>query len=633
MKETGGSAGFTWRHAGMALGALGVVYGDIGTSPLYAMRECFGGLHPLAVTRANVLGVLSLFIWSLILIVSVKYLVFVMRADNKGEGGILALMSLAFPERRGLGIGISRTGRVMVGLGLFGAALLYGDGMITPAMSVLGAVEGLNVLTPRLGDWVVPITVAILAGLFMAQSAGTAAVGRVFGPVMVAWFAVVGMLGLGSLSMSPGVLAALNPAHGLAFLVEGGWKVFPVLGSVFLAVTGGEALYADMGHFGRRPIRQAWFGLVLPSLVLNYLGQGALMLSDPGAASNPFYNLAPKWALIPLVVLATAAAVIASQALITGVFSLTMQGIQLGYIPRLVVEHTSERERGQIYLPQVNAALAAACLALVLEFRNTTNLAAAYGIGVTLTMAIDTVLFYFAARRMWRWTWWMGALVCVPALLIEQAFFGANALKITHGGWVPLVVGAGLFTLMVTWKRGRQLLGQRMRSSAIPADKFIESVERRQPPRVEGTAVYMAGNSDGTPLALLHNLKHNKVLHRRIVFLTVAVDEDPRVPDSERVEIEKLTLGFWRVKARFGFFEEPNVPLVLELCEKQGLEFRETETTFFLSRETVIPSKRGGMALWRERVFALMARNAQSATAFFRLPANRVVELGMQVEI
>ncbi len=633
MKDSGGSAGFTWRHAGLALGALGVVYGDIGTSPLYAMRECFGGHHPLAVTRGNVLGVLSLFIWSLILIVSVKYLVFVMRADNKGEGGILALMSLAFPERRGLGIAMSRTARVMVGLGLFGAALLYGDGMITPAMSVLGAVEGLNVLTPKLESWVVPITVAILAALFMAQSAGTAAVGRVFGPVMVAWFGVLGLLGLSGLVTNPGVLAALNPAYGLMFLVEGGWKVFPVLGSVFLAVTGGEALYADMGHFGRRPIRQAWFTLVLPALVLNYLGQGALLLSDPLAASNPFYNLAPKWALIPLVVLATAAAVIASQALITGVFSLTMQGIQLGYIPRLVVEHTSERERGQIYLPQVNAALAVACLGLVLEFRSTTNLAAAYGIGVTLTMAIDTVLFYFAARRLWGWKWWMAALVCVPALLIEQAFFGANALKITHGGWVPLVVGAGLFTLMVTWKRGRQLLGQRMRSSAIPVEKFIESVERRQPQRVEGTAVYMAGNSDGTPLALLHNLKHNKVLHRRIIFLTVGVDEDPRVPDADRVEIEKLTLGFWRVKARFGFFEEPNVPLVLALCEGQGLEFKETETTFFLSRETVLPSKKGGMALWRERVFALMARNAQSATAFFRLPANRVVELGMQVEI
>ncbi|MEI6343164.1 MAG: potassium transporter Kup [Verrucomicrobiota bacterium] len=633
MKESGGSAGFTWRHAGLALGALGVVYGDIGTSPLYAMRECFGGHHPLAVTRGNVLGVLSLFIWSLILIVSVKYLVFVMRADNKGEGGILALMSLAFPERRGLGIAMSRTARVMVGLGLFGAALLYGDGMITPAMSVLGAVEGLNEVAPALGQWVVPITVVILSLLFLAQSAGTGAVGRVFGPVMIIWFVAISILGVRAIAVSPGVMAAINPAYGLVFLVEGGWKVFPVLGSVFLAVTGGEALYADMGHFGRRPIRQAWFTLVLPALVLNYLGQGALLLSDPLAASNPFYNLAPKWALIPLVVLATAAAVIASQALITGVFSLTMQGIQLGYIPRLVVEHTSERERGQIYLPQVNAALAVACLGLVLEFRSTTNLAAAYGIAVTLTMAIVTVLFYFAARKLWRWSWWMGALVCVPVLTVELAFFGANALKITHGGWVPLVVGAGLFTLMVTWKRGRQLLGQRMRSSAIPVEKFIESVERRQPQRVEGTAVYMAGNSDGTPLALLHNLKHNKVLHRRVIFLTVGVDEDPRVPDAERVEIEKLTLGFWRVKARFGFFEEPNVPLVLALCEGQGLEFKETETTFFLSRETVLPSKRGGMALWRERVFALMARNAQSATAFFHLPANRVVELGMQVEI
>jgi KUP system potassium uptake protein len=467
----------------------------------------------------------------------------------------------------------------------------------------------------------------------MAQRAGTGAVGRVFGPIMIVWFAVISVLGVRGILREPAVLSALNPWHAVQFLAEGRWKVFPILGSVFLVVTGGEALYADMGHFGRRPIRMAWFSMVLPALILNYLGQGALLLHDPGLAQNPFYNLAPKWALIPLVALATAAAVIASQALISGAFSLTMQGIQLGYIPRLAIEHTSERERGQIYLPQVNMALAIACLGLVLEFRSSSNLAAAYGIAVTLTMGITTLLFHFAARRLWNWPWWLSAIVCIPAFVIEMAFFGANALKIAHGGWFPLVVGVALFTLMATWKRGRQLLWQRVRSSSIPADKFIESIERRQPSRVDGTAVYMAGNSDGTPLALLHNLKHNKVLHRRIVFLTIHVDEDPRVAAEERVEIEKLPHGFWRVRARFGFFEDPDVPSVLAICAQKGLEFKETETTFFLSRETIIPAREAGMALWREHLFAVMARNAQSATAFFRLPANRVVELGMQVEI
>jgi KUP system potassium uptake protein len=622
-----------WRLAGLTLAALGVVYGDIGTSPLYALRECFDGAHALPVTPSSVLGVLSLFVWSLLLIVSIKYIMFVMRADNKGEGGILALLSLAFPEKRGMDEGKAWIPKVMVALGLFGAALLYGDGMITPAVSVLGAVEGLNVLTPKLKDAVVPITLVILTGLFMAQRAGTGAVGRVFGPIMIVWFAVISVLGVRGILREPAVLSALNPWHAVQFLAEGRWKVFPILGSVFLVVTGGEALYADMGHFGRKPIRMAWFSMVLPALILNYLGQGALLLHDPGLAQNPFYNLAPKWALIPLVALATAAAVIASQALISGAFSLTMQGIQLGYIPRLAIEHTSERERGQIYLPQVNMALAIACLGLVLEFRSSSNLAAAYGIAVTLTMGITTLLFHFAARRLWNWPWWLSAIICVPAFVIEMAFFGANALKIAHGGWFPLAVGVGLFTLMATWKRGRQLLWQRVRSSSIPADKFIESIERRQPSRVDGTAVYMAGNSDGTPLALLHNLKHNKVLHRRIVFLTIHVDEDPRVAEAERVEIEKLPHGFWRVRARFGFFEDPDVPSVLAICAQKGLEFKETETTFFLSRETIIPARKAGMALWREHLFAVMARNAQSATAFFRLPANRVVELGMQVEI
>jgi KUP system potassium uptake protein len=620
------------RLAALSTAALGVVFGDIGTSPLYALRECFDSPHAMSLTRDHVLGVLSLIFWALVLIVSIKYIALVMRADNKGEGGILALLSLAFPEKRGQ----ERSGRLsrfMVGLGLFGAALLYGDGMITPAVSVLGAVEGLKVIAPTLENWVVPVAAFIIAVLFLAQRAGTGAVGKVFGPVMVVWFIVLSVLGVSGILREPGVLAALNPWYAVKFLFEGRWEVFPILGSVFLVVTGGEALYADMGHFGRRPIRIAWFTLVLPSLFLNYLGQGALLLTDPESVHNPFYNLAPKWALIPLVALATAAAVIASQALISGAFSLTMQGIQLGYIPRLVIEHTSERQRGQIYLPQVNFALALACLGLVFGFQSSSNLAAAYGIGVIMTMGIDTLLFFFAARRLWKWPWWLASLVCVPILFVELSFFAANALKIPKGGWFALVVGLALFTLMLTWKRGRELLWRRIRSSSIPAEKFIESIERRQPLRVDGTAVYMAGSPDGTPIALLHNLKHNKVLHRRVVFLTIQVDEDPRVPDNERVEVEKLSQGFWRVRARFGFFEEPDVPMVLGLCAQLGLEFREIETTFFLSRETVIPARKPGMAIWRERLFSLMARNAQSATAFFGLPANRVVELGMQVEI
>ncbi len=583
-------------------------------------------------TPENILGVLSLIIWSLILIVSVKYISFVMRANNKGEGGILALLSLAFPEKREPG-NQTRLPRVMIALGLFGAALLYGDGMITPAVSVLGAVEGLNVVTPKLQAYVVPITVGVLAGLFLAQRAGTGAVGRIFGPVMIVWFAEISVLGVRGIVLEPAVLHSINPWHGIHFLVTRHWEGFKILGAVFLVVTGGEALYADMGHFGWRPIRMAWFSLVLPALMLNYLGQGALLIDSPHLNENPFYNLAPKWALVPLVVLATAAAIIASQALISGAFSLTMQGIQLGYIPRIAIEHTSESERGQIYMPHVNYALMVACLGLVIGFGTSSNLAAAYGIAVTLTMSVTTLLFFFAARRLWNWKAWQAALVCVPALAIELSFFGANALKIAHGGWFPLVIGLALFTLMVTWKRGRHLLWQKVRDASIPADKFIESIERRQPSRVDGTAVYMAGSSDGTPLALLHNLKHNKVLHKRIVFLTIQVAEDPRVPAEERVEVERLPHGFWRVRARFGFFEEPNVPVVLELARAHGLEFKETETTFFLSRETIIASRNPGMALWRERLFAVMARNAQSATAFFHLPANRVVELGMQVEI
>ncbi len=620
------------RLAGLTLAALGVVYGDIGTSPLYALRECFDKDHGVEPTRAHVMGILSLILWALILIVSIKYIVFVMRADNKGEGGILALMALAFPEARP-GRTSARLCSFMVGMGLFGSALLYGDGMITPAVSVLGAVEGLDVATPRLGPYVVTISVIILVGLFSCQRAGTGTVGRVFGPIMLVWFFLISTLGIAGILREPAVLGAINPIHGFRFLFHGGWVGFVVLGSVFLAVTGGEALYADMGHFGARPIRLAWFIVVLPSLMLNYFGQGALRIQHPEAAVNPFYKLAPTWSLYPLVGLATAAAVIASQALISGAFSLSMQAIQLGYLPRLQIDHTSAQERGQIYMPQVNWTLMVAAVALVIGFQTSSNLAAAYGIAVTLTMMATTVLFYFVTHRLWNWPLWQSIAVSGTALVIEGSFFGANAIKILHGGWFPLLIGAILFTVMTTWKTGRRLLWNRIRDAALPVDQFLGSLDRREPMRVKGTAVYLAGSSDGTPIALLHNLKHNKVLHERVIFLTILVAEDPRVRRDDRVQIEELRHGFWRVRARFGFMEEPNVMEVLRLCDGMGLQIKEQEATFFLSRETIIPVKKSGMMLWRERLFALLSRNAQSATTFFRLPAGRVVELGMQVEL
>lgn len=626
------SSSSRFRLAGLTLAALGVVYGDIGTSPLYALKECFSPVHGVPPNPANVLGVLSLVIWSLLLIVSVMYLVFVLRADNRGEGGILALLSLAFPERRD-GMPPGRIAVVMILLGLFGAALLYGDGMITPAITVLGAVEGLEVVTHRFAPFVVPISVLIVVALFGVQSAGTGTIGKVFGPVMVVWFVTIAILGVRGITLNPAVLSALNPIHAVEFFGDNGWLGFRVLGSVMLVVTGGEALYADMGHFGAKPMRLAWFSMVLPSLLLSYLGQGALIIDDPEAAVNPFYRLSPRWMLLPLVGLATAAAVIASQALISGAYSLTMQAVQLGYLPRLAIEHTSERERGQIFIPQVNWSLMVACASLVLGFQTSSNLAAAYGIAVTMTMLITTVLFHFAARRLWKWNTWMTLMVVTPAFLIELAFFGANSLKIAHGGWFPLTVGAIVFTLMTTWRTGRRLLWQRVRTSTLPAAQFLEGISRREVPRVKGTGVYLAGNPEGVPIALLHNLKHNKIIHERVVFLTVVVQETPRVDDESRITVQDIGQGFWRVKASFGFMEEPNVPDILRRCAEFGLKLREAETSFFLSRETIIPSRRSGMARWRENLFAVMARNSQSATSFFQLPANRVVELGMQVEI
>ncbi len=617
--------------AALALGALGVVYGDIGTSPLYAVRECFHGEHGIAVTRANVLGVLSLIFWALMLIISVKYIALILRADNKGEGGVLALLSLAMPEKRG-----ERTRgfkRIVILLGVFGAALLYGDGIITPAVSILGAVEGLNVATPKFQPYIIPITIAIIVGLFAMQRRGTGSMGYIFGPVTLTWFIAIAALGIRGIFQDTSVFAAINPYYAVDFLLHAGKAGFVVLGAVVLAITGGEALYADMGHFGRKPIRLAWYAIVCPALVINYFGQGAWLLSHPSAKENPFYNLAPSWALYPMVVIATSAASIASQALISGAFSLTMQAIQLGYSPRMEIDHTSSETRGQIYMPQLNWALMLACIGLVLGFRSSSNLASAYGVAVTFTMLVTTILFYFAARRLWGWKAWQAGIVCGFFVLLEGILCSANLLKIAHGGWFPLVVAGIVFTLMSTWKTGRRVLGDRLRSSFIPLSLFLEDVDRTAPLRVPGTAVFLSSNADATPLALLHNLKHNRVLHQSVIFLTIQTQDVPHVEKDERFELEKLREGFHRVVARYGFMEDPNVPEILERCRPLGLEFNVMSTTFFLSRETIIPTKNPGMAVWREKLFAFLSRNAQRPTDFFRIPANRVVELGMQVEM
>lgn len=617
------------RWAPMVLAALGIVYGDIGTSPLYAMRECFSGPHAVPATPANVLGVLSLICWSLVLIVSIKYLAFVLRANNKGEGGILALLSLAVTDPNSR----SRRRVILVAFGLFGAALLYGDGMITPTVTVLGAMEGLQVAAPGFESFVLPFAVATLAGLFAVQRVGTGSIGWMFGPVMVVWFVVLAVLGVYGMLRAPGVLTAVNPMHAIHFLAEQGLSGFTVLGSVFLVVTGAEALYADMGHLGIQPIRRGWFGLVLPALALNYFGQGALLMVEPGAAANPFFRLAPQWAVLPLVGLATAAAVIASQALISGAYSLTMHAVQLGFLPRMQIIHTSSTTRGQIYMPNVNWGLMVACIWLAIEFKSSSALAGAYGIAVTLTMLITTVLFYFAARNLWNWRPLPAAALCGMFLVLELVFCGANLLKIADGGWFPLAVGAGVFILMTTWRRGRELVRQRLQSATLPIDVFLESVRIDPPPVVKGTAIYMAGNPKGAPVALLHNLKHNRVLHERVIFLTVLVEESPHVEAAHAIEIEALAPGFYRVVGRYGFMDEPNIPELLGSCRTQGLEIDPEAVTFFLSRETIIPTQKPGMMLWRERLFAYLSRNAQPATAFFQLPANRVVELGMQVEM
>jgi len=615
----------------LTISALGVVYGDIGTSPLYALRECFAGPYSMPPTHENVLGILSLIFWSLLLIVSFKYLGIILRATNKGEGGILAMMALAFPKQSQ---GAGRRRALLIALGVFGAALLYGDGMITPAISVLSAIEGLNVATPAFERFIIPLTILTLIGLFAAQSHGTGRVGAIFGPVMVVWFIVLGALGLHGIRQAPQVLYSLNPVFAISFLVSHGSGGFVVLGAVFLAVTGAEALYADVGHFGAKPIRIAWFSIVLPGLFLNYLGQGAVILRNPEAVKNPFYLLAPGWLLYPLVALATAATVIASQALISGAFSLTIQAIQLGYLPRMAVKHTSSRERGQIYLPHINWALMIASIGLVLGFQSSSNMAAAYGIAVTLTMLSTTVLFYFAARRVWEWSPLRVGALCAVFFIVEGAFFLANSFKVLNGGWFPLAMGLIIFVLMATWKTGRQLVWNKLRPAAMPLELFLDNIETsKNLNRVPGTALFMTANPEGTPIALLHNLKHNKVLHERNIILTIVTDEVPQVNLDRRMEIEKLGSGFHRLIAHYGFMEEPNVPDLLASAMLEGKKVDLNRTTFFLSRETVVPNKSASMARWRQWLFALMSRNAQSASSFYRIPANRVVELGMQVEI
>jgi KUP system potassium uptake protein len=616
------------RLAGLTVAAIGVVYGDIGTSPLYTMRAAFAPHGGLPVADATVLGVLSLVFWSLLLVVTAKYVGVIMRADNQGEGGVLALVSLALRGLRG-----GRGRGLALSLAMVGAALFYGDGVLTPAISVLSAVEGLEVATPAFQPYVVPIAVAILTALFVVQRRGTAAVGVLFGPVMCLWFAVLACLGLWQILANPEVLQALDPAHGIRLFESHGWVAFLALGAVVLAVTGAEALYADMGHFGRRPIRFAWLAIVLPALLLNYFGQGALLLRQPEALANPFYRLVPSWALYPMVVLATAATIIASQAVISGTFSLTRQAVQLGYLPRLEIRHTSAEAIGQVYLPRVNWLLLAGVIAVTTGFGSSSALAGAYGIAVVGTMITSGVLALVVALTLWRWRPWLAVPVFAPFLAIDLAFLGANVSKIPAGGWFPLVLAALGLYLMSTWRKGRAALHARLQAGAPTLRAFLASIKRQPLARVPGTAVFLTNNLDVVPRALLHNLKHNRVLHERVVTLRVITEDVPRVPPSDRVEVEHLGANVHRVLVRYGFMETPDVPAALLPCQLGPPEPSIMEISFFLSRETYIPSSRPDLPPWREQLFIHLANSALDATRFFKLPPDRVVEVGSQIEI
>ncbi|MFZ5443020.1 MAG: potassium transporter Kup [Myxococcota bacterium] len=615
----------------LALGALGIVYGDIGTSPLYAVKECFAQIdgqpspHAMAVNTDNVLGILSLVFWALTMVVAFKYLTFITRADNKGEGGMFALLAL-LPDRT------RKSTAFVVLMGLFGASLLYGEGIITPGISVLSAVEGLGVATDRFDHAVVPITFVILTALFLVQRRGTGGIGRVFGPVMLAWFASISVIGAMSVVEHPQVLAALNPYWGYHLFQHDPWHAFVVLGSVVLCITGGEALYADMGHFGAKSIRLSWFSLVFPALLLNYFGQGAFLLRN-GWVENPFYEIVPRALLYPMVALATAATVIASQALISGAFSLTQQAVQLGFMPRVTIVHTSAENAGQIYVPEVNWALMVACLALVVIFQKSSALTAAYGIAVTGTMAITSTVFFFVATRNWKWPVWRAAPLLVLFLSFDLPFFLANTLKFFQGGWVPTVIGMSMFALMTTWKRGRAELASRFNQSLMPLSALLEDLEATKPHRVRGTAVFMSGNPDGTPPVLLHHLKHNQVLHRQVVLLSIINTDVPTVPPEEQLEVQELGSGFFRVLWKTGFMETPNVPKILMRAREHGLVCEPSTTSYFLGRETLLTNGRSPMMTWRKLLFSFVSRNALSATSYFGLPPGRVVELGMQVDL
>ncbi|MBI5108664.1 MAG: potassium transporter Kup [Rhodocyclales bacterium] len=623
-------AGSQPRLVALSVAAMGVVYGDIGTSPLYTMKEVFNGPHAVAVTPDNLLGILSLIFWALTITVSLKYVLFITRADNRGEGGIMALTSLAL-RTRGAGPGLMW---LMSILGIFGAGLFYGDAVITPAMSVLSAVEGLEIATPMFKPYVVPITIVILCGLFLFQPRGTASVGALFGPVMMFWFGTLGALGVWNILRHPDIIAAINPWYALHFFLENRGHAYLALGAVVLAITGGEALYADMGHFGRRPIKWAWLVYVFPCLYLNYLGQGALILDNPAAVKNPFFMLVPELLLYPMVALATAATVIASQAVISGAFSLTSQAMQLGYCPRIQVKFTSEREKGQIYIPNVNWLLLLAVIILVLGFKSSSNLASAYGIAVTLTMMIDTLLAFVVVRALWNWSWLQAGIFLALFFVVDFAFFSANLVKVLDGGWFPLVLGLAVFTLLATWKRGRSLLYEKLQQDSMPLDAFISSMKYGGPHRVPGTGIFMTTRPDGVPRAMLHNLLHNKVLHERVILLNVNIQDIPHVAENERMMVEPLSDGFFRVMLNYGFKDDPNIPVALEMCGYMGMAPVEMmETSFFLGRETIVPNRVPAMTLWRQVLFMWMFRNADTATDYFKLPTNRVVELGTQVEL
>lgn len=616
-------------HITLTIAALGVVFGDIGTSPLYAMRECFSGAHGVALTPSNILGVLSLILWSLIFIVSIKYLLFVMRADNKGEGGILSLMALLIPKETK----VRRFIDPVVAMGLLGAVLLYGDGIITPAITILSAIEGLKVLTPLFEPYIILVSLAIICILFLFQHKGTAHIGKVFGPIILVWFFVLTAMGVLGVAKNLGVFSALNPIHGFHFLLDNGFHGFVVLGSVFLVVTGGEALYADMGHFGLVPIRLGWFYVALPALMINYFGQGALLLSDPSAIKNPFFALAPNSLLYPLVGLSTAAAVIASQALITGAFSLTQQAVNLGFLPRLQIRHTSADERGQIYIPIVNWALMIGTIFVVLMFKSSSALASAYGIAVTGTMAITSILTCIVARKLWHWNLAVVVSIGTAFILVDLAFLGANALKIVEGGWFPLLLGAVLFTVMTTWKRGRQILTNRLVMATKPIERFVAETVPLARHRVPGVAVILTGKSEGTPLPLIHNFKINSVIHEHVILLTIVTDEVAHTDLAEQMSVESLGANFYRVIAKYGFMDSPNVPEVLRKCKDKDIPVDPTSAIYIIGRETLIATEVPGMALWREHLFAFMTRNAQGAMAYFHLPPKQVIEIGVQVRL